>query len=644
MEIALGPTGEDVEVRSGVYHRQPQPGPPPLPPSSSSPMPFPIRLSHVNSMTPIHSLPVELLTRIFQLGVDSQPAPDDRDPCELTFEVTISHVCRHWRNVALHTPHLWTTIHFRTTPHMTRGNTYLARNARLPIDIYVDTCSEDAYAHRQDLLFREQFIPVFNIVLPHIDRWRELHLKVADLECKAGARKVLNTCGSAPILRTLQLWHVQNWQTPERLFTAIGPPPVVVFAGHLPSLKHIILQGVNLPWVNSPFLRNLTSIEYALHSDDVRMPFPLWRTMLAASPALERLSLHYSGPRARASGAVPPDGIEWWGADPPGPDAALAPGHVPPPSAAPVLLPCLQEIQLNDLESDYLIAVFKSIDAPNLRSLYLELDTEEQDFSPFVEFLASSPRRGASESSPPNGDIPALSALQARPKFARLEKLIVNRLVCSAESWKALLESLRALTRLEADLLSMHEGAFGVLFGTVRSEPPQLQHPHAHASPSVAVAVTGNGIGSEAGEDGAAPLPSKDKGKAKASEADLVLEDIPILPALREIRCAGVSSKEVARLAAHRRACGPQYRIRRWEVEEAMRDDDGLAFERELERVSAQWREEEHARERREGRVREPWRWDEPVEKVVWYKEEGDYDEEDEEEETGDEDEYGEDD
>ena len=143
----------------------------------------------------------------------------------------------------------------------------------------------------------------------------------------------------------------------------------------------------------------------------------------------------------------------------------------------------------------------------------------------------------------------------------------------------------------------------------------------------------------------------KGKGKATAQEADHEAgEDVPVLPALRELRCAGVPSKEVARLAAHRRAYGLQYRIRRWEVEEAMRDDDGAAFEKELEQISEQWLEEERARERREGRVREPWRWDEPVEKVVWYKEEGDYDDEDEEEmgdsgeEDGDEDGYGEDD
>ena len=153
---------------------------------------MPFYLSYSN-MPPIHMLPVELLTRIFQLGADSEPLPDDRDPSLLTFEVAVSHVCRHWRHIALHTPHLWTLIHFRTRSHMHRGKVYLSRNAHLPMDIYVDTCSEETHNLRKDLLFRAEFLSVFDIVLPHIDRWRELHLKVADLACKGSARKVLNT-------------------------------------------------------------------------------------------------------------------------------------------------------------------------------------------------------------------------------------------------------------------------------------------------------------------------------------------------------------------------------------------------------------------------------------------------------------------
>ncbi|KAI0695789.1 hypothetical protein C8T65DRAFT_562945, partial [Cerioporus squamosus] len=405
----------------------------------------------------IYLLPVELLTRIFHLGVDSDPLPDDRPPEHRPFEVLVSHVCRHWRHIALHTPHLWTTVHFRLKSHIDRGRAYLSRNARLPIDIYVDTCAEDTAKHRKDLIFRDTFMPTFDVVLPHIDRWREFHLKVADLECKGSARKVLNTCGPAPLLRTLQLWHVQNWESPERLFGAIGPPPVVVFGGALPSLKNIILQGVNLPWTSSPFLSNLTSIEYALHSDDVRMPWEQWRHMLVSSPNLERLFLHYSGPRAKSSGGSPPDGIEWWGADPPSPDDVLPPGVPLPPAADPVLLPRLQEIQLHDLDSDYLIALFRTLDAPRLRALHLELDTEDQDFTPFVEYLvAPPPSESLSSGLHRNSHAPV-------PKFPHLKSLTVSALTCTVESWRALLESAPELTRLEADFVGTPEGAFDVL-------------------------------------------------------------------------------------------------------------------------------------------------------------------------------------
>ncbi|PIL22967.1 hypothetical protein GSI_15664 [Ganoderma sinense ZZ0214-1] len=791
--MAIRPTSQRMDMRSrlapGQYESEPQPSllpllppsPPPLLLRDPDPMQYPFRLSSVNNMSPIHALPVELLTRIFQLGVDSESIPDDRDHSALTFEVSISHVCRHWRQVALHTPLLWTTVHFRTKAHMFRGNVYLARNARLPIDIYVDTCSEDANAHRKDLLFRDEFIPVFNIVLPHIDRWRELHLKVADLDCKLSARRVLSTCGSAPALRTLQLWHVQNWQTPERLFTAIGPPPVVVFAGELPALKHIVLQGVNLPWMSSPFLRNLTSIEYALHSDDVRMPFHLWRKMLASSPSLERLSLHYSGPRARTSGAPTPDGIEWWGADPPGPGdptpGAHGAGYQAPPAADPVFLPRLQEIKLIDLEADYLVAVFKSIDAPNVRRLHLELETEDQDFSPFVDFIAKEPSPSTLAPPPhphlhvhlnghghghfhdhdhdhdleadegeggyahgtanghghghghgyvppyPPPPLPKGAAGAAGPRFPRLETLSVSALVCGAESWRALLESARALVRLEVDFVPpMHEGAFGVLFGTVRAERRRTRTVRSGTGAD----GRGRGRGGSGSDTPGGPLPSggagegdreeggvkmegrktwrgagageprrdKGKGKGRARAADLDVneeregereyEEVPILPSLKQLRCGGVSSRDIARLATFRRAFrrssssasasssastpasasaygagtgagagttngsegggegggACEFRIRRWEAEESFRDEDGLAFERELEGISAR---AEAAARGEQGRAREPWRWDEPLEKVVWYSVEGDYDEDedDEEDESGSGDEDG---
>ncbi|OJT12839.1 hypothetical protein TRAPUB_10674 [Trametes pubescens] len=539
-------------------------------------------------MSPIHSLPVELLTTIFQLGVDSDPIPDDQTRGEHTFEVLVSHVCRHWRHVALHTPHLWTTVHFRTLAHMARGEVYLARNAHLPIDIYVDTCSEDDYHLRKDLLFRDQFLAVFNVVLPHIHRWRELHLIVADLECKSFARQVLSKCGTAPALRTLQLWHVMNWQTSERLFNHIGPPPVVVFGGALPSLKHIILQGVNLPWSRSPFLCNLTSVEFALHSDNVRMPFALWRDMLRASPALTRLSLLFAGPRASSSGTSPvPDGIEWWGAAPPPPDAVLPPGAPLPPSTDPVQLLQLREVQLNNLEADYLIALFRTLHAPAVRSLHLGLDFDDQDFTPFIEYLAAPP--GPHKLA--NGA--GAGAARPQPKFPVLESLSVSALKCTVPSWRALLAVSPKLTRLEADFTQLSEHAFDVLLETV----PEPQD--ADARP---------------------PSPSESDGKGKARADATEAKTVPILPKLESVRVSGVEGKQLSELATFRRMHG--CRIRRWEIEEGARDEHSEALEQDAEAASTELLKRRDAEDREAGRACEPWRWDEPLEKVVWFREE----------------------
>ena len=208
-----------------------------------------VRPTHnpTHMQTFIHTLPVELLSRIFLIGWQEDADPDDILTSQVTFEVLVSHVCHRWRDVALSNPVLWSIIHMRTIAHMQRASTYLNRNRHHLFDVHIDTCAEDEHIPGHTL-FRDEFYPVFDIVVPHIDRWRSLHLKVRDLTCKAGARSVLSSCGGAPHLETLHLWHIENWGTPERLYTAIGPPPVVVFDQKLPMLKNIILTGVNLPW------------------------------------------------------------------------------------------------------------------------------------------------------------------------------------------------------------------------------------------------------------------------------------------------------------------------------------------------------------------------------------------------------------
>jgi hypothetical protein len=41
----------------------------------------------------------------------------------------VSHVCKHWREVALRMSCLWTSLHFREPAHIPRAEAFLARAA-----------------------------------------------------------------------------------------------------------------------------------------------------------------------------------------------------------------------------------------------------------------------------------------------------------------------------------------------------------------------------------------------------------------------------------------------------------------------------------------------------------------------------------
>jgi hypothetical protein len=120
---------------------------------------------------PIHSLPVELLSYILTLSAhspfvaddeaaDSSPSDFPFDPANMLTTLAVSAVSRHWRDVALETPGLWTDIcvstelpddddeesrQLRNTmkPNTNRIATYLARSRNAPIDILISARDPD---------------------------------------------------------------------------------------------------------------------------------------------------------------------------------------------------------------------------------------------------------------------------------------------------------------------------------------------------------------------------------------------------------------------------------------------------------------------------------------------------------------------
>ncbi|KAF9454870.1 hypothetical protein P691DRAFT_804231 [Macrolepiota fuliginosa MF-IS2] len=337
-------------------------------------------------LTGIHALPVELLTRIIVLGAeDDYPYTDspfllkpDQNYYAIPstqFQLTASHVCQHWRHVALRTPSLWTTLYFREYSHTFRAEAYLARcspNPNRRLDILVDTVAPQDHIPGVTICL-DELTTIFSLIMPHVTCWRAFHLKIRDNDCKLLARKNLGGSGPAPNLETLQLYHFEDFVTPQNLYIATYRPPVRIFSNSLPKLRNVSLIGVNLPWEQSPYLINLHALELALHSDSIRPPYKFWDRMLRHSPDLQRLFLHYSGPRNQ-------DGTEdlvW---------TTLDDGKGKGKEDEYILLESLWELSLTDLDPDYLCVVLNRLVMPNVKKL--SLDLPDQDFTPFVELIA----------------------------------------------------------------------------------------------------------------------------------------------------------------------------------------------------------------------------------------------------------------
>ncbi|KAH6911451.1 hypothetical protein BKA70DRAFT_1384820 [Coprinopsis sp. MPI-PUGE-AT-0042] len=459
--------------------------------------------------TTINSLPVELFSRIFVVGAsydylyhDSpfllKPNKDYYPPPSSSFQTVVSHVCQRWRQIALRTSSLWSTIHLREPVHIVRATTYLQR-CSTSSSIYLLDILVDTVAHKDHIpgvtLCRDEIKPIFTLLMPHIAHWRSFHLKVRDNDVKLCARHFLGppSCPPAPSLETLQLYHFEDFQTPQNLWLATYRPPVEVFRNTLPRLRNVSLIGVNLPWMQSPYLVGLEKLELALHPDSIRMEYACWHRILTQSPQLRFLNLHYSGPRCDASlassaaagggqvgtggGGGNPEELVWRDAD------------------EKIVLRNLEELGLTDLDPDYLCELVQRLHLPAVRKMTWDLP--EQDHTAFVDLITrkvdvvpSPIRSSSSSSSPSSGSKMSISSLVSSatsiseddgdrpgdisqtiytgpfPNISRLETLVLTALECNLQSWKNLLLALSGLTRLEADFSKLGS-RFWEVFGGV---------------------------------------------------------------------------------------------------------------------------------------------------------------------------------
>lgn len=197
-----------------------------------------------NSTLPMSRLPVELISRIFRLVVESGGAnPRPLPP------FVLAHVCREWRAVAREDPLLWTRPNFSRVK-LASTMLELSRSSPLAVSLSSDRFFTDAGGNDTYTLTHS------SPCIAHI-HWTE---RIKDLQirtryCEGLMETLARFTRPMPLLESLHLSTVRG--RPARRITLIRND--ILESGDFPCLRVMILLMVVLPATANCF-KNLTSL------------------------------------------------------------------------------------------------------------------------------------------------------------------------------------------------------------------------------------------------------------------------------------------------------------------------------------------------------------------------------------------------
>jgi hypothetical protein len=146
---------------------------------------------------PFDKLPTELLVEIFHRARANSVSA----ACTAKYphSATLAQVCRHWRNVALGAPTLWTDIRivqYDTEETREAARVYLERSKTCPIFLTWFSDPDQSYANIQGV--------IRNLIIPGAERWQRITLLAGD---KAAADALLIAMESLdfPILQDIEI-------------------------------------------------------------------------------------------------------------------------------------------------------------------------------------------------------------------------------------------------------------------------------------------------------------------------------------------------------------------------------------------------------------------------------------------------------
>ncbi|KAG9073704.1 hypothetical protein FS749_014756 [Ceratobasidium sp. UAMH 11750] len=207
-----------------------------------------------NKRSPILRLPIEILARIFEFGVNGNEMGSAGLKFEsipeiggLFFDV-VCRVCKMWKEVAESTPSLWSTITIDSHNSLRHAQMRIARSRSVPLDIQITLPDRIGFARNS--LVTGQIAKAFDLLKPHAFRWRTLRIQVPD---HAHAQIVFGCCTKSfvPILETFT---VQVGQT-----RVMGIEELPWVFDEAPALKQLSLSSAHIGWNPLPF-KNLSSL------------------------------------------------------------------------------------------------------------------------------------------------------------------------------------------------------------------------------------------------------------------------------------------------------------------------------------------------------------------------------------------------
>jgi len=226
--------------------------------------------SQNNPLAHISRLPPELLSIVFDF-LTSAHAPRD-------FErwVRVTHVCSHWRRVALHCRNLWTRISLHSPSWALE---MLARSKTASITVEAAEVDEDQQSPMNIALLD---------IMKCLPRIRELSLMQSESQSGSGIieapfleQVVARLDGPAPLLESLKI----SYSQPNH-----AVPPILSCG--TPRLQHLELSKTSIPWWPT-IIGGLVSLRISALPIPLRLPVPILTSILTGMPNLEEAHLSW---------------------------------------------------------------------------------------------------------------------------------------------------------------------------------------------------------------------------------------------------------------------------------------------------------------------------------------------------------------